>query len=113
MNKEMFIDILRRLRHADRRKRPKKLSTNCWFLRHDNAPEHLSILVKYLLAKNKGTALEHLPHSSDLAAAECYVFHQLKSVLKRRHFYDATGIIRNATDELKSFHKTGYTVKPA
>ena len=109
----MFIDILRRLRHADRRKRPKKLSTNCWFLRHDNAPEHLSILVKYLLAKNIGTALEHLPHSSDLAAAECYVFHQLKSVLKRRHFYDATGIIRNATDELKSFHKTGYTVKPA
>jgi hypothetical protein len=36
---------------------PEKLRTNCWFLRHDNAPEHLSILMKDLLAKNNVTTL--------------------------------------------------------
>ena len=104
----MWIDILRRLADAGRRKRPEKLRTNCWVHLHDNAPEHLSILVKDLLAENNVTTLEHLPHSPDLAAAEFYMFHKLKSVLTRRHFCDATDVIRNGTDELKSFHKADY-----
>jgi hypothetical protein len=109
VNKEMYIDILRRLRDASRRKRPEKVRTNCWFLRHDSAPEHLSILVKdFFLAKNNMTTLDHLPHSPDLAAAEFYVFHQLKSVLRQRHVCYSTDIIKNAPEELKMFHKTGY-----
>ena len=56
----MHINILRRLRNAVRRKRPEKRRTNSWFLLHDNAPAHRSILVEDFLAKNNVTTLEHL-----------------------------------------------------
>ena len=55
----MYIDILRRLRDAVRRKRPAYWITNSWFLLHDNAPTHRSVLVKDFLAKNNVTTLEH------------------------------------------------------
>jgi histone-lysine N-methyltransferase SETMAR len=82
MSKEMHIDILRRLRDAVRRKRPKKMRTNIWFLLHDNAPAHRSVLVKDFLAKNYVTKLEHPPYSPDLAPADFYLFSRLKSALK-------------------------------
>ena len=59
MNKEMYIDILRRLRDAVRRKRPEKWRTDSWFLLHDNAPAHRSVLVKDFLAKNSVTTSQH------------------------------------------------------
>jgi len=58
VNKEMCIDILRRIRDAVRRKRPEKWRTNIWFLRHDNAPAHRSVMVKDFLVKYNITALE-------------------------------------------------------
>jgi len=67
--------------------------------------------VKDLLAKKSVTTLEHLPHSPDPVAAECYMFNQLKSVLKRRHFRDATVIIKNATEELKRLSQNGLYFK--
>jgi len=69
MNKEVFTDILYRPRHAVRRKFPPKWRTNSWFLRHDNAPAHRSVLVKDLLAKNV-TILEHPTYSPGMAAAD-------------------------------------------
>ena len=59
MNKEMYIDILRRLRDAVRRKRPEKWRTDSWFLLHDNASAHRSVLVKDFLAKNSVTTSQH------------------------------------------------------
>jgi len=53
LNKEMYIDILRRLMDAVRRKRPEKLRTNFWFVFYDNAPAHRSVLFKVCLAKKK------------------------------------------------------------
>lgn len=58
----MYTYILRRLMDVVRRKGPEKLKTNYWFLRHDNASEHRSILVKNFLAKRNVTTLE-LPHT--------------------------------------------------
>ena len=54
----MYIDILRHLRDAVRMKRQEKRRTNIWFLLHDNAPAHRSVLVKDFLAKNNLTTLE-------------------------------------------------------
>jgi transposase len=68
-SKKMYIDILRRIRDADRRKRPEKWRNNSWFFLHDNAPAHRSLLVKDFLAKNNVTTLEHPPYSPDLALA--------------------------------------------
>jgi len=52
MNKGMYINILRRLRDAVRRKDPQKLRTNSWFLIHENAPVHRSDLVMDLLSRD-------------------------------------------------------------
>ena len=99
MNNETFTDLLRRLKEAFRRKRPEKWRTNIWFLLHDNAPAHRSVLIKDFLAKKIVTTMER-PHT-DLAPGDFYLFSLLKSTLKGRRFCDATDIIKNATEELK------------
>jgi transposase len=60
-------------------------------------------LIKDFLAKNNMTTLEHPPYFPDLAPADFYLFPRLLSTLKRWRFYDATDIIKNATEELKRF----------
>jgi hypothetical protein len=65
----MYIDTVRRLRDAVRRKHPEKWRTNCLFLLPDNAPAHQSVLVKDLLANSNVTTLKHPLYSSELAAA--------------------------------------------
>ena len=79
MNKEMHMDIFRRLRDAVRRKRPEKCRTNSLFLLHDNAPAHRSVLVRDFLEKNNVTTLEHPPYARDLDSADFYLFSRLKS----------------------------------
>ena len=81
----MFIDILRCLRKAVRRKFLEKLRTNSWFFLYDNAPAHRSVLVK------------HPPYFSDLVATDFHLLSPLKSALKGRRFYNAADIIKNAT----------------
>jgi hypothetical protein len=99
VTEEIYIGVLRRLRDADRRKRPEKWRTIGWFFIHENVPTHRSFLVLDFLAKNKLTTLEHCPHSHDLAAADFYLFPRLKSALNAWRFCNATGIIKNATEE--------------
>jgi len=82
LNKEMYADTLRRPSDAVRRKRHEKLRTNGWFLLHDHAPAHWSVLVKDFLAKNSVTTLKHPPYSPGLAATDFYIFSRLKSALK-------------------------------
>jgi hypothetical protein len=47
--------------------------------------------------KNNVTTLEHPPFSLEQAAADCNLYHRLKSALKGRRFFDATEIIKDAT----------------
>ena len=107
VSKEMHSDILRRLRDAVRRKRPEKQRTNSWFLFHDNAPAHRSVLVK-VLAENNVTTPVHPPYSLDLAAADFYLFRRLKSALYWRRLCDGTDINTNATEELKKLSQNGF-----
>jgi transposase len=72
VNKEVYIDTLRRLRYEVRRRRPEKWGTNSWFVLYDNGAAHQSFLVKDFLAKNNLTTLENPPHSSDLAPADFF-----------------------------------------
>ena len=100
----MYIDILRRLRDAVRRKRPEKWRANNWFLLHDNAPAHRSVSANDFLAKNNATTLKHPPYSPILASVEFYLL-RLKSALKGHHLFDAINVIKNTTKELNGFHK--------
>jgi transposase len=51
----------------------RKWRNNFWFLLHDTAPAHWSVLIKEFLAKSNVTTLEHPPYSPDLAAADFYL----------------------------------------
>ena len=53
INKEYYVEVLKRLRYAVRRKRPCFWSSGDWLLHHDNAPAHSSNLVQQFLAKHK------------------------------------------------------------
>ena len=46
VNKEFYLNILKRLREAVRRKRPEAWTNNTWLLHHDNAPAHVSLLIR-------------------------------------------------------------------
>jgi len=73
------MDILRRLMDVVRRKRPEKLRTSSWFLLHDNAQAHQSVLVKSFLANNNVSTLKIHPYSPDLTPANFYLFPRLKT----------------------------------
>jgi hypothetical protein len=66
------------------KKTPQKMENNNWFLLHDNAPAHRSVVVKDLQTKNNVTTLEHPPYSPDLPAADLYLSPQLKSGIEMR-----------------------------
>ena len=86
MNKEKYIYNFRRLWGTVRRKHPNKWRTGSWFLLHNNAPAHRSILVKNFLAKNSVTTLQHLTYSPGPAPANFYLLSGIKSALKGRRF---------------------------
>jgi hypothetical protein len=41
-----YLEVLKRLRENVRRKRPQLWRNNSWFLHHDNAPAHASLLIR-------------------------------------------------------------------
>jgi hypothetical protein len=54
------------------------------------------------------TTLVHPPFSPDFALGDLYVFLLLRSTLKRGRFRDATAIIKNAKEELKSLSQNDF-----
>jgi len=107
VNKETYINNLRRLRETVRKKRPEKQRTNNSFLLYGNGPAHRSILVKDFLAKNNVTILQPPPYPPDPAPADFCVFPPLKSALNGWHICYSTDV-KNATEELKRLSQNGF-----
>ena len=82
INREFYLEVLRRLRESVRRKRPEKWQNGDWILHHDNAPAHTSHLVHQSLAKHGTAQLQQPPYSPDLASCDFFLFPRLKKVLK-------------------------------
>jgi hypothetical protein len=101
VNKEMYTDILHRLRDAVRRKGHEKCRAKSWFLLHDNAPAHWSVLVKDFLTQNNVTTSKLPSYSPDVFPDDLYLFSWLTSTFNGRRFCGAASIINNATEELK------------
>jgi hypothetical protein len=108
VNKEMYTDVLRRLRDAVRAKHPKNWRTNSWFLLHDNAPAHRSVSVTDFLAKTNVTTLKDPPYAPDLAPPDFHLFYRLKSALNGRRCFAATDVIKNASEELKILSRNSF-----
>ncbi|GBM84179.1 hypothetical protein AVEN_61028-1 [Araneus ventricosus] len=105
VNKELYLEILKRLRDAIRRKRPEKWATKDWFILHDNAPPHRALIVQKYLARHSVTTLEHPPYFPDIAPADVYLFPRLKMKLKGHRSVDSDEVIENVTKQLKDDSK--------
>ena len=103
----MYIDILRRLRVAVRRKFPSKMGNQrlvCPSRQCSSTPVHFG---QGFLSKEKRDNTGGSPYSPDLASADFYQFPQMKSAKKEWRHCDANGIIKNATEEPKMFSQNG------
>jgi len=52
VNQQFYLEVLKRLRDAVRRKRPKLWRSGEWLLHHNNAPAHTALSVQQFLTKN-------------------------------------------------------------
>jgi hypothetical protein len=63
VNKQLYQEVLARLRDAVCRKRPEFWENQTWMLHHDNAPAHASLLIFSYLAKHLTSVVPHTPYS--------------------------------------------------
>ena len=54
VNKEYYLEVMRRLREVIRQKRTELWKNQSWILHHDIAPTRTSLLVREFLAKTDG-----------------------------------------------------------
>ncbi|XP_043285125.1 histone-lysine N-methyltransferase SETMAR-like [Venturia canescens] len=94
VNAAFYKDVLDRLLKRIRRIRPELYSSGDWFLLHDNAPSHSSILVSEFLTKKSVTVIRHPPYSPDLAPADFFLFPKIKIAMKGERFQDVEAIKR-------------------
>ena len=83
VNQTYYIEVLKRLRDAIRRKRPELRRSGDWFFHHDNAS---ALRTCEFLAKHSITVLPHPPYSPDLVPCDFFWFPMLKRPLKGRRF---------------------------
>jgi len=80
-NQAYYVEILKRIREAVRRKRP-ELWPNNWILHHDNAPTHKALSAKQCLPQKSITEMGHSSHSIDLAPNDFWLFTKIKFCVK-------------------------------
>jgi hypothetical protein len=64
MNRYYYLEMLKQLRENIRREIPHLWRNNSWFLHHDNAPAHASLLFHDFLASMNSTVLPQPPYTS-------------------------------------------------
>ena len=103
--KQLYQEVLARLRDAVCRKRPELWKNQTWMLHHNNAPAHTSLLTCTYVTKCQTSVLPHAPYSPDLAPADFFLFPKLKTTLKGRRFQTIKEIQENAIRELRATHR--------
>jgi len=101
INREFYVEVLRRLRESVRRKGPEIWRDGDWILHHDNAPAHTSHLVQRFLAKHGTVQSQQPPFSPNLAPCDFFLFPRLKKVLKGHRFEVTEDVKRNSTKILR------------
>src|SRR5215469_14721696 len=59
VNQQFYLEVLKQLHDAVRRKRPELWRSGEWLLHHDNAPVHTALSVRQFLTKNGMTTDSH------------------------------------------------------
>ena len=108
VNKEYYLEVMRRLREAIRKKRPELWKNNSWLLHYDNASAHSSLLVRNFLAKNNTVIMPQPPYLPDLDPCDFFLFPRLKRPMKGRRFATIEEIKTELLKELKDIPKSAY-----
>ena len=95
------------LRDAVRRKWCDKWQGE-WFLHHNNAPSHTSLVVQQFLAKKRIPVITQSPYSPDLALNDFWLFPTQKMGFKGMRFATMEDIKSNATAELRKIPKEAF-----
>ena len=82
VNKEYYIEVLRKFRKRFRRKRPAIFESGQWHFHQDNAPVHNSILVTDYLTKMNIKIVPEPPYSPDLAPCDFCLFPKPKEKIR-------------------------------
>ena len=101
VNQSFYLEVLRRLRHDLRKKRPELWQTGDWFFHHDNAPVHTALSVHQFLTKNGMTPVTHPPYLPDLAPCDFFLFPRMKKFLKGKRFPDVAEVKQKTAEALK------------
>ena len=78
INKEYYVEVLRKSRKRFCRKRSALFKSGLWYFHQDNAPVHNSILVTNYLTKMGIKTVPHPPYNPDLAPYDFWLFPKLK-----------------------------------
>jgi len=102
LNKQLYQEVLARLRDSVRSKRPELWENQTWMLHHDSAPGHALLLICSYLAKHQTSVVPHPLYSPILAPADFFLFPKLQTTLKGCHFQTIEEIQENAIRELST-----------
>jgi hypothetical protein len=108
VNKEMYFDMLCRLRDAVRSKHPEKKNNQQLVSptrQCSNTPVGFG---QGFLSKEQCDNTAASPYSPELAPADFYLLPPLKSALKGHRSFGAIDDIKNATIDLKSLLPVGF-----
>ena len=78
VNREYYVEVLRKFRKRFRRKRPALFKSGQWHFYQDNAPVHNSILVTDYLTEMGINTVPQPPYSRDLAPCDFWLFPKLR-----------------------------------
>jgi transposase len=101
------MQILQRFRNAVRRKRRDKWQGQ-WFLHHDNAPSHISLVVQQFIPEKNIYIIAQPPYSPDLTPCDFWLFHTMKLGLKGTCFATVKDIKSNVPFELRKIPKEAF-----
>ena len=87
VNQVYYLEVLKRLREKDRRKRPELFANNLWILHHDNALAHTALSARKFLATKQITVLEHPAYSPDLVHQWLFSVPEDKGNIERKAFW--------------------------
>ena len=88
VNGKFYYEVLKRLREGIGRKCPDKWKKNKWFLHHENAPVHTSLVRQFVNSQN----ITVIPHPPIHLTCDFFLFPKMKLQLKGLRF-DTTGEI--------------------
>jgi len=86
--KDYYIEVLRRLRDAVRRKRQLLWASGDWHLHHDNAPAHSSALVQTFFGKTSHHPGLSAPLQTRFGSLQLLAFLETETAIEREEISD-------------------------